>query len=525
MTDPFQEKDLSWGKVYGDLMASWRQACTDFRAAPAPTFSPPSSIRISLPIDSRAGRDAIAGLVWCLQADGRGPLSLSARRNNQGGLSLDLTYMRKDNQGERSSSIFRLSYPSFPLSHNVELEAQVVGGWTRGEYAALLAVFETTVEGYVTFDRRKTLREWLASPWPSDIRSSSLHTADQSNERLVEYLSAFTAANQRVVEPPLVTDRDNQSGAEGENQELEKCIVELENLGATVYMPPSRAGQEETPMPSSTFDWGDLRGYTSVKKRVEESLVSVFLQAAVYERVARATRNLRGGPAVPRAVLFYGPPGTGKTLCARVIAENCNVPLVYVPAEAFLSKFFGESEKNLAAIFRCTRKLGVRSLIFLDEIDSVLLSREDGGSGSGGGTQHTERRLLASFLRQLDGFESKSSKSSVTLIAATNRPNDIDAAMLSRFELQIPFDLPSEEDRVEIFREYAQHLDWQDLLQLARESAGLSGRNIRDDCIQAERRFVHRLVNDDGLNIDTALPTAQDYSSAIQGRTDSGNDQ
>lgn len=95
----------------------------------------------------------------------------------------------------------------------------------------------------------------------------------------------------------------------------------------------------------------------------------------LYDSIAARTRAAGAGAARPRAVLFEGPPGTGKTTSARVLSARAAVPLVYVPIEALMSKWYGQSEGNLAGLFRHAKALG-GCLVFLDELDSLAASRD-----------------------------------------------------------------------------------------------------------------------------------------------------
>jgi ATP-dependent 26S proteasome regulatory subunit len=122
----------------------------------------------------------------------------------------------------------------------------------------------------------------------------------------------------------------------------------------------------------------------------------------------RPTRNR------PRAVLFEGPPGTGKTTSAKIIAAQVGIPLMYVPLESIISKYYGEAEKNLSHIFEMAAELE-GCIIFIDEIDTL------GGNRDNDGMHEASRRVLSALLRRLDSFESNDN---TLLICATNRKKD-----------------------------------------------------------------------------------------------------
>jgi hypothetical protein len=223
-------------------------------------------------------------------------------------------------------------------------------------------------------------------------------------------------------------------------------------------------------------------GYKKTRQEVLESVILPLKHPDVFTSVARLTRGVETG-VLPRAVLFEGPPGVGKTSMARIIAVETGIPMVYVPVENILSKFYGESAQNLGRIFDIAAGYD-RVILFLDEIDSLAGSRE-------GGLFEATRRVLSVLLRKIDGFDSRDG---ILTIGATNRTQDLDGALLSRFDTIIRFPLPNASERAGIFRRYARHLETGDLETLARGSEGLSGRSIQDICEYAERRRARTII-------------------------------
>lgn len=168
---------------------------------------------------------------------------------------------------------------------------------------------------------------------------------------------------------------------------------------------------------------------------------------------------------------------------ARIVSCLTMVPMIYVPIESILSKYYGESSQNLAYVFDAAA-LFPSSLIFLDEIDSLAGSREEG-------LFEATRKMLSVLLRKLDGFEGK--PKTITL-GATNRKQDLDPALLSRFDKSIYFPLPNLEERAEILGNYAVHLSLEDRLDISGHLEDLSGRNIKDYCDYTERRWASHLI-------------------------------
>jgi len=222
----------------------------------------------------------------------------------------------------------------------------------------------------------------------------------------------------------------------------------------------------------------------------------------VFEAVTKGTRR-HAGSSRPRAVLFEGPPGTGKTTSARVIANQAAVPLVYVPLEALGSKWYGESEKLLSTVFKAANQLD-GAIVFFDEIDSLATSRN-------GNMHEATRKLLGVLLREMDGFDA--SKKSI-IIGATNRSDDLDPALLSRFDTTIAFPLPDEQCRAEIMQSYAQQLSQAEVARLAASTPGASGRDLRDIAARTERAWAAKIVR--GEVPSGQLPTVHDYAAAAE---------
>jgi len=276
----------------------------------------------------------------------------------------------------------------------------------------------------------------------------------------------------------------------------------LEQLGARVFTPSSTTA-------GRGYRWSDLAGYENVKRDVEDTILLAVKHPEMYAEITKATRD-RVEINKPRAVLFEGPPGCGKTTCARIISSMSEMPMIYIPVEAIMSKFYGESENRLSEIFKCCEEIGP-CIIFLDEIDSLATSR------SSTSMHEATRRVLSVLLRNLDGFEDRGEKKSV-LVAATNRKADLDAALISRFNLSVRFDLPDEQTRSAIFKCYAKHLSENERQILAHGAVNFSGRDIKDVCELAERRWVSKQIRKSKDALSSIAPDVEEYQKAVKDR-------
>lgn len=244
----------------------------------------------------------------------------------------------------------------------------------------------------------------------------------------------------------------------------------LAELGAVVFEP------------DPAFGPGRVVGYEATKRDIRETVVLPLARADVFVALARLTRGHDRASAA-RAVLFEGPPGTGKTTMARVIATEAGIPMVYVPVESIMSKWYGESERRLDAIFDLAGALG-QTIVFLDEIDAFAGSRDRP-------MHEGTRRILSVLLRQMQGLVETTG---VMVVGATNRADDLDAALTSRFARTIRFPLPDQREREAILGHYARTLTAGEVAEVAALADGLSGRNLEDGCGAAERLWAGQLI-------------------------------
>lgn len=218
---------------------------------------------------------------------------------------------------------------------------------------------------------------------------------------------------------------------------------------------------------TSTTTLNDVAGIESAKREIAE--IIDFLKSPDKYRAL--------GASMPKGVLMVGPPGTGKTLLARAIAGEAEVPFFSVSASEFIEMFVGVGASRVRDMFENARK-EAPALIFIDELDAIGRSR---GAGVGGG--HDEReQTLNQILTEMDGFESHEN---ILVLAATNRPDVLDSALLrpGRFDRKITLDLPHKDARDAILAVHVRKVPLAadvDLEQLAARTIGFSGADLKN---------------------------------------------
>jgi SpoVK/Ycf46/Vps4 family AAA+-type ATPase len=227
--------------------------------------------------------------------------------------------------------------------------------------------------------------------------------------------------------------------------------------------------------------WDDIGGLEDAKRTLKEAIILPFIkERPVFVRMTKS-------------VLLYGPPGTGKTMLAKASSNTLSATFFEAKASGLLSKYFGESSKIIDALFSKARKMQP-SLIFMDEIDSLAPSRDTG-------IDESSRRVLAQILQGIEGFET-SPEDKVIFIGATNKPWDLDDALLSRFQKKVLIPLPDEKSRKSILEIHMKGADLGelDMQKLVERSDGYSGRDIASLCQEAILNMIREKNPDlDGM--------------------------
>ncbi|OUU22799.1 MAG: hypothetical protein CBC13_07155 [Planctomycetia bacterium TMED53] len=237
---------------------------------------------------------------------------------------------------------------------------------------------------------------------------------------------------------------------------------------------------------SVTFE--DVAGLKNVKKELQE-LVDFLKEPERFTQL---------GAKIPKGVLLVGPPGTGKTLLARAVAGEAGVPFYSISGSEFIELFVGVGASRVRELFEEAKK-SAPCIVFIDEIDAVGRSR---GAGLGGG--HDEReQTLNQILSEMDGFESNQA---VIVLAATNRPDVLDAALVrpGRFDRQVVVERPQKDGRKAILGVHTRNMPLAsdvDMESLARGTIGFSGADLEnlanEAALMAARRGHQRITHGD----------------------------
>ncbi|MDD5547701.1 MAG: ATP-dependent zinc metalloprotease FtsH [Candidatus Pacebacteria bacterium] len=257
---------------------------------------------------------------------------------------------------------------------------------------------------------------------------------------------------------------------------------------------------------SQAFSFGksNLKLFGSFKDRVTFKDVAGLKEAKqeleeVVDFLKNPKKFLEIGARIPRGLLLMGAPGTGKTLLARAVAGESGVPFFYISASEFVEMFVGVGAARTRDVFQ-TAKRAAPSILFIDEIDAVGRER---GTGMGGG--HDEReQTLNQILTEMDGFERDSR---VIVIAATNRPDILDRALLrpGRFDRRVVLDLPDLNDREAILKIHAKEKPLEksvDLRKIAVRTPGFSGAdlaNLMNEAAILAARTNKKIVSQDDI--------------------------
>lgn len=264
---------------------------------------------------------------------------------------------------------------------------------------------------------------------------------------------------------------------------LSSLAVTMENFQFALHS-TNPSALRETIVEVPKVSWEDIGGLESVKKELQET---------VQYPVEHPEKFAKFGMSPSKGVLFYGPPGCGKTLLAKAIANECQANFISIKGPELLTMWFGESEANVRDVFDKARQ-AAPCVLFFDELDSIAKSRGSNSGDSGGSD-----RVLNQLLTEMDGI---GAKKNVFVIGATNRPDQIDSALMrpGRLDQLIYIPLPDQGSRVSVLKSALKRSPLApdvDLAKIADVTNGFSGADLTEICQRACKLAIRESIEKD----------------------------
>jgi spastin len=248
--------------------------------------------------------------------------------------------------------------------------------------------------------------------------------------------------------------------------------------------------------------FSDIIGMEGMKQTLYEIIVVPTIRPDLFTGIRKPQRG----------ILIFGHPGTGKTMIAKAIATECNSTFFNISASSLTSKWVGESEKTVKSLFKVAYKK-VPSIIFIDEIDSILSKRS-------GSENEATKRLKTEFLIQFDGLGSNTN-ARLLVIAATNRPMDLDEALLRRLPKRVYCGPLDEKGRFEFIKKVINRVETnlsdEDIREIAQKTNDYSNSDLMEMCREAAYQPVRELSMDEILKTKKFRPLVkEDLIKAVQ---------
>jgi len=338
--------------------------------------------------------------------------------------------------------------------------------------------------------------------------------SDVDLERLAEITHGFVGADLEALsrEAAMITLRKIMPKIEFEADYIPyELLLELEVtmddfLEALKEIEPSAIREVFTEIPD--VKWSDVGGLEEAKRVLKETIEWPLKYPELFKQ---ANTN----PA--KGLLLTGLPGTGKTLLAKAVASESGVNFISVKGPALLSKWVGESERGIREVFKKAKQASP-CIIFFDEIDAIAPTR--GASAD----SHVTERVISQLLTELDGIEELKG---VVVLAASNRPDIIDPALLraGRFDFQLELPVPDKKARLEIFKVHTRGKPLADdvgLESLAKVTEGMVGSDIEAASRRASMLAIREFINQEKKDLAKFKISTRHFSSALEtmGRTE-----
>jgi len=285
-----------------------------------------------------------------------------------------------------------------------------------------------------------------------------------------------------------------------------KLLKRLDKKKMTLTEYENRVSGDVIDPTELSIGWKDIGGLESVILTLKESIVLPLTRPDLFPEGSALLR-------APRGLLLHGPPGCGKTLLIKALAKETDCSFISLQPSTFMDKWFGESQKLVEAVFSLAEKLAP-AIIFVDEIDAFLRERSSSDNES-------SAQIKAQFMFLWDGFSSAKA-GNIVVVGATNRPNDVDQAILRRMPIRCKVGLPNQNQRTSILtailRNESTSATEFDLDTVAAATQGFSGNDLQELCRAAAMRSIRQFIN-----LEAAAPTAAASTAGADGAgADSG---
>jgi SpoVK/Ycf46/Vps4 family AAA+-type ATPase len=245
-------------------------------------------------------------------------------------------------------------------------------------------------------------------------------------------------------------------------------------------------------------------GLDDLRQRLQRSVFQPLAREGLYQKITQRVMP-HAVNVLPRGVLLYGPPGCGKTWSMRVIAGEAGLPVVVLPCNAVLTKWYGESENRLASVFAQCREAN-RMILLIDELDALARHRAE--------SHEATARLVTILLSEMDGI---AEATQVLLVGSVNNVDAIDPAVRDRFDLKMEFRLPDREQLRAALAYYARQLTSDDIDELVEQMSGWNFRKIARFAEEVVRTYVSTLDLSRLEAADPPVPLKEDYLAALDG--------
>ena len=361
----------------------------------------------------------------------------------------------------------------------------------KSSFLGLNKMIQSNTEAYP-----KEFRQIMASKINDKIKS--IHQAAKDCSRLYKENATKNILNNNNMKSNnnYNYNFNNNSNMNNNNQNNQKSIHDKEEDEMDQKI------ESEIMVKNPKVKFSDIIGMEEMKQTLYEIIVVPTIRPDLFTGIRKPQRG----------ILLFGPPGTGKTLIAKAIASECNSTFFNISASSLTSKWVGESEKTVKSLFKIAYKK-VPSIIFIDEIDSILSKRSESEN-------EATKRLKTEFLIQFDGLGSNAN-ARLLVIAATNRPMDLDEALLRRLPKRVYCGPLDENGRFEFIKKVINrvevNLSDDDIRDIAKKTNDYSNSDLMELCREAAYQPVRELSMEEIMKVNKFRPLVkQDLLNAVQ---------